>query len=183
MTSQDFIHVLHFKDGTTMEGSTKRGNKKLKIRTTKKGKFQEVDLSTLDYATTTDKNDNVTTWSYVALKKGKKPRFMEIEYLGDNIILYVQRSGGGGGNGANAAPGVTASVGFTVVQYFVKRNNEDFATMVRSGTIMGKSFEKRAKAYFKDCKELTKQLGTEGFEKDDIKAVIQWYDENCVEQE
>lgn len=172
-------HVLYFKDGTTKTGSTKRGNKKLKIRETKKGKFQEVDLSTLDYATSTDKKGNTTTWGYVAVKEGKKPRLLTISYLGENIRLYeFSSSGERSGQVSNTT---SASVGFTVTQVYAQRTDESFATMLRSGGVFGKSFETRAAEYFKDCPTLTKQLGTEGFEKGDVEDVAKFYDNSCTE--
>lgn len=172
-------HILHFKDGTTMEGSTKIGNKKLKIRTTKKGKFQEVDLEKLDYAETIYENGETTLWGYVALKKGKKPKLFTIIYLGDNIRLYEYSSDGE--RSGQVSSSTSASVGFTVTQVYAQKNDESFATMLRSGTVFGKSFEKRAKEYFRDCPELTKQLGSDGFEKSDVEEVAKFYDTSCTE--
>ena len=100
----------------------------------------------MDYGITTYKKGNTETWGYAPTKKGKKPILMQIIYLGDNIRLFewqagdVNRSAGSGT--------VTASASVTVIRYFAQRNNESFATMLRSGAVVGKSFTKRAKPYF-----------------------------------
>jgi hypothetical protein len=172
-------HILHFSDGSTKTGSTKRGNKKLKLRETKKGKWQEIDLSTLDYAESIYKNGDTILWTYVSLKEGKKPQLLDIGYLGENIRSYeVSISSGGTGRVSNkVGVGVSASI----TRVFVKRNNENYVTVLRSGTLFGNSFEDRASTYFKDCKVLVSKLGTEGFEKGDVDSVIEYYDNNCVE--
>jgi hypothetical protein len=172
-------HILHFSDGSTKTGSTKRGNKKLKLRETKKGKWQEIDLSTLDYAESIYKNGDTILWTYVSLKEGKKPQLLDIGYLGENIRSYeVSISSGGTGRVSNkVGVGVSASI----TRVFVKRNNENYVTVLRSGTLFGNSFEDRTSTYFKDCKVLVSKLGTEGFEKGDVDSVIEYYDNNCVE--
>jgi hypothetical protein len=172
-------HILHFSDGSTKTGSTKRGNKKLKLRETKKGKWQEIDLSTLDYAESIYKNGDTILWTYVSLKEGKNPQLLDIGYLGEKIRSYeVSISSGGSGKVSNkVGVGVSASI----TRVFVKRNNENYVTVLRSGTLFGKSFEDRASTYFKDCKVLVSKLGEEGFEKGDVDSVIEYYDNNCVE--
>lgn len=177
-SAQNVTHVLHFKDGTTKTGTIKMGAKKLKYRASKKDKFEEIDLSTLDYGVTTYKKKDITeTWGYASVKKGKKPILMQITYLGENIRLY-EWNAGDVSRGASSGS-VSGGVSVSVIRHFAQRTDENFATMLRSGTVMGKSFEKRARPYFKDCKSLLKLLGKDGYKKGDIKAVIEYYDNEC----
>ncbi len=167
---------LTYKDGKVITGYGKIYGKGAKFKSSKKGKYKKIDRSLIDkFTITIGKND--LNFTYIPLKKGKKPKLVELVYDGENINLYRIASRGPGTSSSAGNVNVSASV--NVVRYYVSRENESYATMLRSGTVLGKSFEKRARKYFTDCNSLTSKLNTEGFKKGDIEKVIEYYDTKC----
>ncbi len=79
----------------------------------------------------------------------------------------------------NLKIGNAPTQGIEVNKVFAMRTGEEFATMLRSASILGKSFEERAKDYFSDCPSLVSKLGTEGYQKKDYVEVAKYYEENC----
>lgn len=155
--------------------------KKLKFRVNKKDKFKVVDLSTIDYiATHYIKRDITQLWTYAVQKESKKPIRMDILYNRDNIRLLKHTIKGKENSASSGNVSIGLSMGAT--KYFGQRKDENHAAMLRSGTVIGKSFEKIAKAYFKDCKALIQKLGTKGFKKGDIEKVVEYYDTQCFNQ-
>ncbi|WP_452598669.1 hypothetical protein [Pontimicrobium sp. MEBiC01747] len=159
------------KDGKVISGYGKVTKTGVKYKATKKGKYKMISSSEIDKVVL--KNKKITTkYVYRPLKEGKKTKLMDLVYAGNKIELYELYLGTARG----------PNVSMQVVRYYVKRKDEKAVTMIRSGAVMGKSFKKRAEAYFKDCPELVSKLGTKGFKKNNLKNVMKYYDEHCGEK-
>lgn len=165
-------------DGTVIQGYGKIVASGVKYKSTKKSKFKTIKGTEIDKVVLKSKH-GTDQYVFRPLKEGKKPKLMALKYEGKSIELYELYLGSP--TGVASSGGVSGSVSVNVIRYYVMRKGEKAVTMIRSGAVMGKTFEKRAKAYFTGCPSLLSKLGSKGFKKNDLDNVMKFYDENCGE--
>ena len=68
---------------------------------------------------------------------------------------------------------------YNIVDYYVKRSNQQNATHLASNELFSKNFKKAASEFFSDCPLLVEKLQTKEFNKKDIKEIVTFYNENC----
>jgi len=160
--------IITMNDGTTMKGYGKVTSSGAKYQPSKKGKsrtFKGTEFNNIEVHYKKSKR----TYAFRSIKKGKKPKLMVLSYKGRDLELLDWYMGTGN----------VQNVSVSVTRTYVMREGEEAVTMLRSGAVFGKTFEQRAKEYFRDCPKLISMLGTEGYKKNDLEEVATFYEENC----
>jgi hypothetical protein len=163
--SQHRVNIT-LKNGDKLTGNGKVTKTGVNLKTSKG--TRKIEGSEIERVVSTKKK-KVVKHAFRPLKKGKKYQALPIIYTGNGIELYeiyVGKSQAG-------------NVSMTVYRYYVYRDGEEFATMVSSGALLGKSFKQRAKEYFSDCPTLSEKIGNKGFKKTNLKKIIKYYEKNC----
>ncbi len=163
--SQHRVNIT-LKNGDKLTGKGKVTKTGVNLKTSEG--TRKIEGSEIERVVST-KNKKTVKHAFRPLKKGKKPQALPIIYTGNGIELYeiyVGKSQAG-------------NVSVAIYRHYVYRDGEEFATMVASGALLGKSYKQRAKKYFSDCPSLSEKIGTKGFKKNDLKKVIKYYEKNC----
>lgn len=109
-------------------------------------------------------NDNLISF-YYKLEEGKKTHRLMEKIVEGKINLYKIS------NVYNKKPNFNSKK-TSSTKYFLESKNGNTVFRIK------KDFNKIAKAYFKDCKELVNLIGKDGYRKKDLLDIVLYYNEN-----
>lgn len=156
------------------------GNEKVKFRRDRKGKTQKFDKTEVDQIIFRQGDTQVAHFEYVPISNNKESIFQVITR--GHVSLYVRKV-----SVSTTSPNYRSKKNEDILpywnysynetdEYYVKREREDIATPLITAAILS-SFKKKATKYFSDCPDLIYKLENKILIKDDIKAVVEEYNE------
>lgn len=192
--AQDQAAKLFFKDGTTLEGFAKiTADNNIKYRVSQEDKFDVWSYDQIDYVEFYNE-DQVFTFKYVYLRHRREGTLMEVLTEGE-ITLYsknpgiqdaIFRSDTGFGFGSNGLTNTEVAPNSVLDQQnsprlrrnlYLKRNSD--VPMLATVSLI-RNWKKLMKDYFKDCAALVRKIEENEFGSDDLKEIVEFYNDICV---
>ena len=184
--------VLEFKDGTQLTGLGKlRGACKIKFRNDENTKavlysFEDIKSATIY------KGAVKTKYVYLYIAGKKVFRVLEEMEIGAVSLYRTVAHGnhvgmgfggpGGMGSGGFGPGGFGPGTSFTIENYYVRKEDQDFAHHLGSTHFFSKNFRLAASNYFSDCTALVEKIHNKEFRKKDIIAIVEFYNTNCAKK-
>ncbi len=174
--------VLVFKNGQQKTGYAKLVNKNIvKFKDDKKAKVVEYKFSELDHIQIAY-NKEYKTYEAIAIKGKNEPKVLELVEKG-KVTLYTETNQSHrpiytGTTGANG-PVYMGGDFIAIKNSYIKRENENSAYHLGSDKLFSKNFKQAASDFFQDCSKLVKKIQDKEYKKKEIKAIVQYYNNNC----
>jgi ribosomal protein S17 len=184
LLSQTTPGVLMFKDGNSKQGFLKfSGAENVKLKPKKYEKAIKYHFSELDYAKFYY-GDKVAIYKFVPVS-GKKSHLVLEEIVEGKVSLYTLVSKGYsigmGPMNAGGAPIFNGGNYYEINNLYVLKEGEKEAVHLGSNLLFSKNFKKAASSYFNDCPKLVKKIENKEFHKENIQAVVEFYNRECIE--
>ncbi|MFA9189237.1 hypothetical protein AAGV33_11285 [Flavobacterium sp. FBOR7N2.3] len=183
--SQKGKAILILKDGTQINGigeisgfssiiTVKFKNDTLKYKTYNSKEILGIDIFEKDYK---------RKFMYRNIEGEKFPRILELISVGD-LSLYLRLYDEGSFIKAvfNGAVSQDADFWLSIprISYFIgKGESNNVKNFYTRGLPFSKSFKNSVKDYFNDCPELIAKLENDGFSKNNVFEVVDFYNRNC----
>ncbi len=164
------ITTITLKNGTELKGYAKISGFNIRFSETRRGKDTKYNHEEIDFLKI-KVNNSYKTLTYKLEKGKKKPILLEILIQG-KVNLYIKDDRSYSPNGGSYGS-IANSLHNSVPKYFVEKENED--SIIR----FKQNFNKQAKEFFKDCSNLTEQIGKKYFRRKDTFEIVEYYNENC----
>ncbi len=200
--------TIYLKNGETLTGKVKLSMQsaapiipakdRAYYRKNKESEKQKFKISQIDSVVFTitfeleengEKLEKMRKATYVPVYlKSKKKHLRFVELLVDGKVRLLGRSVRVNGGGFSPTPVFNGSGGIAHMHYsnygffshneiFVVKENENPVEINNSSVF--KSFKKKAKKYFKDCKALVQKINDKTFKEEDLVEITRYYNENC----
>lgn len=180
--SQNKKCTIFFNDGSSVSGLGKiKVDNFIKFRLNEDAQSINYDPKSINKITI---NENGLTETY-KYKKEKEAfhKWLKVVIEG-KVNLYKNDVSGfysaptmtpaGFGTGMGMSMG-----GTTIVNFFIEHENDPEVFKITSFGTISKNFKKAGSNFFKDCPVLVEKIDNKTFKKDDIEAVVKFYNENC----
>lgn len=187
MFAQEEEAILHFNDGTDLEGYGMIkgvgviGDKEvIKFRISSDGKADIWDSSMVDGITFTTQGQ-MEEFRYVKLSKvSLNPRLLKVLCIGD-VMLYgdIGRSISIGGiyNVKKNKSSTYDDEESKSIDLYVRRDTEDYPTKL-TGFL---NWKKKTKEYFKDCAALIEKISHKEYSWNTLPELVDYYNDYCIE--
>lgn len=167
------------RDGAVFTAVGKMKDNRIKIWESTKPKAYYLDLNEIEFVHFRyGKRKGDRMYRSVIVEGRDNPIFLE-ELVKGEISLYKDFT-------ANMVMGATPMgaggpmiQSYNIVDYYVKRSNQQTASHLASNELFSKNFKKAATEYFSDCPPLVAKLENKEFNKKDIKEIVTFYNETC----
>ncbi|WP_442845062.1 hypothetical protein [Leeuwenhoekiella sp. H156] len=176
--------TLYMENGEVAKGfATQNPYKKVKFKTERQGKGVTY---TFDEIAQAEYNTNEGIKRYIKLPLADKEDELVVqEIVTGRVSLYTTNRQGynpGAPMGFGAAGGMGMGFGgyaYNIDNFYLKRETETGMTHLGSNQLFTKNFIKAASDYFKDCPQLVEKIEAKDYRKQDLRAIVTYYNENC----
>ncbi len=150
------------------------GKEKVKYRKKRKSKINKFDETQVKSVIFRRSDSEITYFEYIPISDNKKGLFQVI--TSGKATLYARS--------VSVTSASAPAGGFQVYsfnnfnEFYVLREGEELASPMITARL-SRSFKKRAMDYFSDCSGLVAKLESKSFNKEDIKKVVEEYN-NCL---
>lgn len=183
--AQDQECIIFFKEGDSIEGFGLIRNNKIKFKITKDSKVDSWDFENV-YKVKILGIDFVQTYEYVKLNSSSNPKLVELVVDGE-VNLYrmekailIASSSVSLNQNPTSIPTYTRSKEETKDLYYLKRKNNQYATHINIGILS--NWKKTSTSYFSDCEILVKKIKDNKFSSNQIKEIVEYYNDICYEE-
>lgn len=167
---------LLFRDGTEVIGLAKITiDNKIKFKKSKKEDAVKYDFRKVDKVFIKLKRDNYFKEYQYKIELGKNyPKLYEV-IIQNNLSLFRLTSN-------SSSSTLSYSTAFDSFSYYIGKIDEDLVRFICYGGygLATKSYKKRMRKHFSNCKELMKKVENKDFKRGDIEKIIHYYNGNCT---
>ena len=167
------------RDGSVFTAVGKMKDNRIKIWENTKSKAYYLDLSEIEFVHFRYGKRKGDKMYRSVIVEGKDNSIFLEELVRGEISLYKDFTSNMVMGATPMGAGGPMIQSYNIVDYYVKRSNQQNATHLASNELFSKNFKKAASEFFSDCPLLVEKLQTKEFNKKDIKEIVTFYNENC----
>ncbi|MDC6387680.1 hypothetical protein PP182_03240 [Maribacter sp. PR1] len=150
------------------------GKEKVKYRKKRKSKINKFDETQVKSVIFRRSDSEIAYFEYIPISDNKKGLFQVI--TSGKATLYARSVSVTSASGPAGGFQVYSFNNFN--EFYVIREGEELASPMITARL-SRSFKKRAMDYFSDCSKLVAKLESKSYNKEDIKKVVEEYN-NCL---
>ena len=170
---------ITFRNGEILKGLGKKKAYTFKYKSDENAKAQEFKFSEIKSVEIEISYGEKVTYKFFQVKDSENYIAVTDLILGSKAELYTNsftfNTGGMGMGGMGMGMGNQ-----TVINYYIKKPNEDKLTEMGAYDPLTNNLKGRVKTYFSDCKSLIDKLENREFKvRDGLEDIVTFYNKNC----
>ncbi|KFF15956.1 hypothetical protein [Flavobacterium hydatis] len=181
--------IIYFKEGDSIEGFGLIRNNKIKFKISKDSETDSWDFENV-YKIKFIGIDIVQTYEYLKLNSSGNPKLVELIVDGEVNLYRMEKAQdfinpklkktAAPNQNITSLPNYSYFTEQTKDLYYLKRKNNQYATHINIGILS--NWKKISTSYFSDCDILVKKIKDNKFSSNQIKEIVEYYNDICYEQ-